>query len=53
LVLSLFVGLVIVTAAVNLPLIGGTLNLIATVVGLGLLVQLWLSRSTTPPDQAS
>lgn len=53
LVLSLFVGLVIVTAAVNLPLIGGTLNLIATVVGLGLLAQLWLNRSTTPPDQAS
>lgn len=53
LVLSLFVGLVIVTAAVNLPLIGGTLNLIATVVGLGLLVQLWLNRSSTPAEQSS
>lgn len=50
--LSLLVALVVVTAAVNLPLIGGTLNLIATVVGLGLLVQLWFNRSTTPADQS-
>jgi cytoskeletal protein CcmA (bactofilin family) len=50
---SLFVGLAIITVAVNLPLIGSTLNLVATAVGLGLLAELWLGRATTPQDQAS
>ncbi len=36
---TLFVGLLIVLIAVNLPFIGGILNLVLTIVGLGMLVQ--------------
>ena len=37
--LTLLVGLAIVIVAVNLPFIGGILNFVLTIVGLGLLVQ--------------
>ena len=47
--LSLLVGLILITAAVSLPLIGGALNLAATIVGLGLLAQLWLQQPTESP----
>jgi hypothetical protein len=46
LVLSLLVGLLIVTIAIHLPFIGGAFNLVATVLGLGLMLQLWLNRNT-------
>ena len=37
--LVLLVGLAIVIVAVNLPFIGGIINFVLTIVGLGLLVQ--------------
>jgi hypothetical protein len=40
------VGLLIVTIAIHLPFIGGAFNLVATVLGLGLMLQLWLNRNT-------
>lgn len=45
LVLSLLVGLLIVTIAIHLPFIGGAFNLVATILGLGLMLQLWLNRN--------
>ena len=45
LVFVLFIGLIIVSIAINLPFLGGVLNLLATILGLGLMAQLWLNRS--------
>ena len=54
LALSLLVGLFVVVVAINLPLIGGAFNLIATILGLGLILQLWLNRKNEAvTDQAS
>lgn len=50
LALVLFVGLIIVTIAINLPFLGGVLNLLATILGLGLMVQLWLNRASRDPE---
>lgn len=47
LALALFVGLIIVTIAINLPFLGGVINLLATVLGLGLMVQFWLHRRSS------
>ena len=47
LALALFVGLIIVTIAINLPFLGGVINLLATVLGLGLMVQFWLNRRSS------
>ena len=44
LALSLLVGLFVVVVAINLPLIGGAFNLIATILGLSLILQVWLNR---------
>ena len=44
LVFVLFIGLIIVSIAINLPFLGGVLNLLATILGLGLMAQLWLNR---------
>lgn len=53
LALSLLVGLFVVVVAINVPLIGGAFNLIATILGLGLILQLWLNRKNEAvPDQA-
>jgi len=43
-VLSLLVGLSIVIVAVNLPFIGGIVNFLLTIIGLGLLVQYLFGR---------
>ena len=54
LALSLLVGLFVVFVAINLPLIGRAFNLIATILGLGLILQLWLNRKNEAvTDQAS
>ena len=51
LILALLVGLTIVTIAINLPLIGGVMNLLATILGLGLMVQLWFKpRGSGDPE---
>jgi hypothetical protein len=50
LALVLFVGLIIMTIAINLPFLGGVLNLLATILGLGLMVQLWLNRASRDPE---
>ena len=50
LVSTLFVGLIIVTIAINLPFLGGVLNLLATILGLGLMAQLWLNRGSRDPE---
>ena len=50
LVSVLFVGLIIVTIAINLPFLGGVLNLLATILGLGLMAQLWLNRGSRDPE---
>ena len=50
LVSTLFVGLIIVTIAINLPFLGGVLNLLATTLGLGLMAQLWLNRGSRDPE---
>ena len=47
LVSALFVGLIIVTIAINLPFLGGVMNLLATILGLGLMVQFWLHRRSS------
>ena len=47
LALALFVGLIIVTVAINLPFLGGVINLLATILGLGLMVQFWLHRRSS------
>ena len=44
---ALFVGLIIVTVAINLPFLGGVINLLATILGLGLMVQFWLHRRSS------
>jgi hypothetical protein len=41
---TLFVGLVIVIVAINLPWIGGVVNLILTLVGFGVIVSLIFAR---------
>ena len=46
---TLFVGLVIVIVAVNLPAIGGIANLVLTLVGFGVIVSLVLSRLNREP----
>jgi len=38
--------LLIVTLATSLPLLGGMLSLLATILGLGLMVELWLNRNS-------
>ncbi len=43
-VLSLLVGISIVIVAVNLPFIGGIVNFLLTIIGLGLLVQFLFAR---------
>ena len=48
LVTALLLGLLIVTVAIQLPFIGGAFNLVATVLGLGLITRLWLDRN---PDK--
>jgi cytoskeletal protein CcmA (bactofilin family) len=50
LVPALFVGLIIVIIAINLPFLGGVLNLLATILGLGLMAQLWLNRDSREPE---
>ena len=45
---ALLLGLLIVTVAIQLPFIGGAFNLVATVLGLGLITRLWLDRN---PDK--
>jgi cytoskeletal protein CcmA (bactofilin family) len=50
LVPALFVGLIIVSIAINLPFLGGVLNLLATILGLGLMAQLWLNRDSREPE---
>ena len=45
LALCLLVGLLIVTATINMPLIGTPVNLVLTVLGMGLIVQLWFNRT--------
>ena len=45
LALCLLVGLLIVTATINMPLIGTPINLVLTVLGMGLIVQLWFNRT--------
>ena len=47
LVFVLFIGLIIVSIAINLPFLGGVLNLLATILGLGLMAQLWLDRGSS------
>ena len=47
LVFVLFIGLIIVSIAINLPFLGGVLNLLATILGLGLMAQLWLNRGSS------
>ena len=34
----------------NLPFLGGMLNLLATILGLGLMVRLWLNRASRDPE---
>ena len=50
LVFVLFIGLIIVSIAINLPFLGGVLNLLATILGLGLMAQLWLNRDSREPE---
>ena len=45
LALCLLVGLLIVTATINIPLIGAPINLVLTILGIGLIVQLWFTRA--------
>ncbi len=51
--IALLIGLVIVIIAVNLPYIGGVLNVLVVLIGLGSLVislyQIWKRRSKTEP----
>ncbi|MBL6815151.1 MAG: hypothetical protein ISQ65_07915 [Pseudomonadales bacterium] len=47
---SLLVGLLIVTATINIPLIGTPINLVFTILGMGLIAQLWLNRSSSSRD---
>ncbi len=46
LAVALLLGLLIVTLATSLPLLGGVLALLATILGLGLMVELWLNRDS-------
>jgi hypothetical protein len=46
---TLFVGLVIVIVAINLPWIGGLANLVLTLVGFGVIVTLILARLSRDP----
>jgi len=46
--LTLLVGLAIVMVAVNLPMIGGIVAFIFTIIGLGMLVQFLFSVVSTP-----
>ena len=52
LLLTLLVGLVVVMLAINLPAIGGVINFLFTIVGIGLIVQMMLNYLSDIGDES-
>lgn len=50
---ALLAGLAIVILAINLPFIGGIVNFVLTIVGVGLLVQFLLAAVSRPPQAST